>query len=541
MACRPGMDATLESRWSPEQKVTSLNIHATKDTAVQVLEHIRSKGVLIWSENGQLRYKSPRGKLTSEDIESLRESRDQILALLAASPSMTDGRFVPAARPRIARAPLTFSQLAHWNLFRLGERPSLRQLASAIRLSGPLDSNALRRSLAELVRRHDALRTRIVVRDGIPAQEIGEATDPSLEVDDLTGVPEHCRDAEISYHLKGLVLEPINLAQSPLFAARLLRFSSREHVLIVALDHLIADAQSINILFRDLHTAYGQASRGRDFFLPPITLQFPEYATRQQNNHPTWVEQNGAYWNERFARCRRVQFPEGASSSCTTRPGWATVPLEIGKHLNVALHEWCRLRRTTPAMSVFTAYVALVSRWCDTADFVIQYQTTGRPGPEVENTIGYFASPMNLRIVLARTHTLLDLTNQVGEEYCNAYEHVDYSYAGSRLPRPGMTLNSCFNWIPQDPQTFLASLPDSADSVEWSLLPFDHPMLGIVEMDTEPFTVLTDTGDRLVGHVYFPAHRFSESTIVRFARNFLVFIAELLRNPAQRVQDIPLV
>src|SRR5688572_14910775 len=120
-----------------------------------VLENVRRKGVRLWSENGRLRYSGPKGALTDQDLEQLKVSRERIVALLE---EVTGGQ---ASEPRLEPrsggepAPLAYSQWAHWHLFRLGERPSYAVIAYPIRLRGRLDIGALRRSLAEIVRRHD--------------------------------------------------------------------------------------------------------------------------------------------------------------------------------------------------------------------------------------------------------------------------------------------------------------------------------------------------------------------------------------------------
>src|SRR4051794_37432140 len=113
-------------------------------TLAQELARVRRKGVKLRTERGQLRYQAPKGVLTSQELDRLRQSRAQIVTLLEHASK---------------RAPLTFSQQMYWNMFQLGERGARRQVASATRLRGPLQVEALERSVAEAVRRHDALRT----------------------------------------------------------------------------------------------------------------------------------------------------------------------------------------------------------------------------------------------------------------------------------------------------------------------------------------------------------------------------------------------
>src|SRR6185436_8977303 len=116
------------------------------------------------------RYRAPKGALTSHEIERLRQSRATLIRLLERrSPEL------PAAP--LTRAPLAFSQLAHWHFRGLATGGCRREVACVTRLIGELDAEALQAGLLAMVHRHDALRTRIVLCEGAPVQEIAEHTD----------------------------------------------------------------------------------------------------------------------------------------------------------------------------------------------------------------------------------------------------------------------------------------------------------------------------------------------------------------------------
>jgi len=501
------------------------------------LGHIREKGVKLWSENGRLHFKAPKGTLTQEEIERLKVLREQIVALMesATVSEAAEPRF--ERRPQADRAPLTFSQLAHWNVYQLGERCSLRQIASATRLRGRLNVDLLRKSFADIIRRHDSLRTRITVVDGVPTQEIAESDDFELRIDDLTTLSESLREVEVKRIIDKFILQPINVAVDPLLGSRLVRLRDDEHVLIVAMEHMISDASSMNILLRDLFTAYAQAVKGRAFSLPAMPVQFADYAVWQRNGLSSWLETHGTYWSNRLSGRQRVRFPADRGLSAGTRPGWGRIPVQIGMPLKAELRHWCRLRRTTLAMGVLTAYIALLLRWCDVSEIIIQYVTDGRISRKLENAIGYFAGTLFLRVELREDDDFVDLMNRVTEEYCNAYEHADSCYMEAQLPRPEFARNSAFNWL-RGPKIDLSELDDSEDAITCCPVPFEHPMLKIHERDNEPLIMLWDTEDDIVGDVCFSLALFSTETMERFKCNFLEFIRALLNQKDQRVKDV---
>lgn len=533
------MDSRVESSVViTERQVNSANSQLSMDRIADVLASVRRKGVRLWSENGRLHYKASKGALTREEIDRLRVSRGQIVALLEAATGAegAEPRLEPC--PRLNCAPLAFSQLARWNLHRLNERRPMRSIASATRMRGRLNVAALRASVVETVHRHDALRTRIVVLDGVPVQVISESDNCELKVDDLTELSESFREIEVQKFIEQLILEAVDVAVGPLLGIRLLRLRDDEHVLIITMEHMISDMFSMNIFCRDLFTAYMQTLKGCVLSLPTIPVQFAGYAVWQRNAQRSWIEKHGAYWSEHLEGCQRLRFPEGQSPQTATRLGWGTVRLQIGRSMKAELREWCRLRRTTLVMSVFTAYVGLVLRWCNASDTVIQYQSDGRVSPKIENTIGFFASVLYLRIQLLEDDCFVDLMNRVVEEYCQAYGHADFSYMAAQMPQPEFTRNSVFNWIPQGSKIDFSELDGSEHAITCCPVPFSHPMAINIELDHEPSIALLDTDDEIVGRMYFPLDRFSIDTMERFARNFLVCIEALLRKPEERVNDI---
>jgi hypothetical protein len=506
----------------------------------EIVGHVRRKGVRLWAENGQLHYRAPKGALTPKEMQLLKGSTRQIAALLerdAEGQGSTGAESHPA--PHIC--PLSFSQAAHWNLYELSGRRSLRQLASATRLQGRLNITALRMSLAEVVRHHEALRTRIVMCNGAPAQEILPTVDCELKVEDLTTLSERFQKVEINRIIEYLILKPIDVAVAPLFVVRLLRLCQDEHVLIVAMEHMISDAFSLGILLRDLFTAYIQAVKGNPISLPPVQVQFSDYAVWQRSAQTSWIEKHGKYWNERLKGFQRLRFPVDDFLPTSPCLGWGGVRLQIDESLKAELSQWCRLRQTTLVMGVFTAYVGLLLRWCNVSEALIQYQTDGRFSPKLLNTIGYFASVLYLRIKLLESDRFVDLLNQVINEFFKAYEHADSSYVEAQIPRPDFTRNSSFNWVPQSQQAESLEFVGSENAIVTSAVSFENSMLRNVERDTEPMVLLYDADRGVAGSIYFPQNRFSAATIERFGRNFQKFIGTLLRQPEGRVTAIPLV
>lgn len=516
------------------------------DSAAEMIVAMRLKGVRIWSDNGQLRYQSSKGALTEDDIGRLRALKAEILAFIERTPPMTE----PKLRPRSfgEKVPLTFSQESWCNLFALPKRHSTRSVFTALRLAGHLNVDSLGKSLCELVHRHESLRTTIVMTGGAREQCIGDGQKYELEVIDLSGMPEAEREAQAIRLTLELVTEWVDVCVGPLFAAKLMRLGANEHVLAIAMDHLISDAASMGILLRELWTLYGQSQRGLPLRLPEVAVQFGDYAVWQRKSGLFWSDKHDTYWRGRLAAARHTRLfandkmVEGASSKL------ASWPIGFGETLSVGLRELSRQERTTLVMTVLCAYAASVFALCGTTDLVVPFATVGRLHPQLEHVIGFLACPLFLRIELLEDDSFVDLLTRITKEYRTAYEHHDSGRIVAQVPRPEFMGNAVFNWYPREfqvhPTAFTAlggnrALADSGIPI--SLQPFvvENPLAADagneVEWGSEATLLLSDCEVGITGSLVYRTDHASDDEVRRFERNLLFFAQRLLREPQSRV------
>jgi len=179
-------------------------------------------------------------------------------------------------------------------------------------------------------------------------------------------------------------------------------------------------------------------------------------------------------------------------------------------------------------MSVLTAYVAAVLQWCGVTESVFQCLNEGRARKGLENAIGYFAAPLYLRVELPEQDRFIDLLSRVTNEYCAALEHFDYSYLESQVPRPEVTCNTCFNWVPQTAEFALPAFDGTDGAGRCEPVAFEHPMLETLRRDNEPVALLYDTPDEIIGNLHFPASRYSLGVMDEFRSFFLTCIDSML-------------
>src|SRR5215210_570001 len=200
---------------------------------------------------------------------------DELLTVLLDEEGFSDGQArAIGPRKRTADPPLSFGQQRLWFLDQLVPGEPFYNLASTLRLSGKLDVPALERSLGEITRRHESLRTTFRPGDGQPVQVIGPAAPLTLSVEDLGSLPRAEREAAALHLAREEARRPFDLARGPLLQATLLRLAAEEHVLLLTIHHIVFDGWSAGVLWRELGELYQAYVTGHRSPLAELPIQY---------------------------------------------------------------------------------------------------------------------------------------------------------------------------------------------------------------------------------------------------------------------------
>lgn len=524
-------------------EVTSARLHQSTPPlqtghckTVKLLHHLSERNVQVWLEGGNLRARGPRRALGASDMENIQAERISIISSiketigdLQACSSITD-RVVQSGY-----APLASTQLAHWQLFKLWQRRSLRQLVSAMRLRGPLDVDVLKASIGEVVARHDALRTRIIVVEGVPVQEVCDNSAPPVRETSCIG---RHGGGYIERQIHEFLAEPIDVSSDALFAVLLLKTLENEHVLLMAMEHMTSDAVSLNIAIRESLLLYSLRIKHTRVELPQVETQFPRFATEQAAVRSNWLRQNTVYWAGKLAAYGRLSFPEPCLPCAATQRGWVSIPLRIEAAQRLRLMQWCRRTKTTVVLGVLTAYFIAIGQWYQRADVVIQCMTDGRRKESLADGIGYFASPLYLRVEVRPSDTAADLNRKVTKEYAEAYDHADDAWMEARFPKPEFTCNPGFNWVVQGSNFDLHALDALPGRVECTPITVESPFLRSLERDNEPILVLYDAPKDITGGIFFREDANSQVHIENLANAFMTLLRMLGNEEDLSIRDM---
>ncbi|HEV2708315.1 MAG TPA: amino acid adenylation domain-containing protein [Pyrinomonadaceae bacterium] len=342
------------------------------------------------------------------------------------------GEEAPAlvARPRGETAPLSFAQQRLWFLDRLEPESAAFNIPIMVRMNGRLDKGALERALAEVVRRHESLRTTFAEVDGMGVQVIGEAQERPLAVEDLSGLPVEAREAAIAARASAEASRPFDLQRGPVMRTRLLRLGEYEHILLLTMHHIASDGWSTGILIREVSVLYDAYTRGASSPLTELPVQYADYAEWQREWLQTDLLQKQLdYWRERLRGApAALDLPTDRPRPATASHHAALEVVQFGAELTRGLRELGRREGATLFMVLLAGWQTLLSRYTGQEEIVVGSPVAGRTRAELEGLIGFFVNMLALRARVSRDESFAELLGRVREECLDAYAHQDVPF-----------------------------------------------------------------------------------------------------------------
>jgi amino acid adenylation domain-containing protein len=333
--------------------------------------------------------------------------------------------------------PLSYSQERLWFIDQLQPGSVAYNLPAAVRLRGDLDPAAFHDALAEVIRRHEALRTTFgfAAGEGGPVQRVAPELPPELPRIDLRTLPVDVREAEVRRLALADARRPFDLAAGPLFRAALLATAVEpaEHVALLNLHHIVADGHSIGVLLREIATLYAAFSGGRPSPLPELPVQYPDYALWQR----TWLTgevlaAQTAYWTEALRGTPVLELPTDLPRPPVRSERGGLVRRRLPAPVSAGLGALAEREKATRFMVLLAGWGALLARTARQSDLAIGVAVANRTRPEIEGLIGFFVNTLVLRLSLAgdrsRPPDFRTLVAQARQTALGAYAHQDLPF-----------------------------------------------------------------------------------------------------------------
>ena len=322
---------------------------------------------------------------------------------------------------------VSFAQQQMWLLDRLDPGNAAYNIARALRIRGSLSAEVLTESLRSIAARHESLRTTFYEFDGEPVQVITAGVNVDFPILDLSELTESQREAETLRLARQEAQRPFDLAKGPLLRATLLRLKSDEHVFIIVMHHIVTDAWSMSVLFREIGQFYETLALGRPSRPPDLPIQYGEFARRQRDlQKGEDFDRHLAYWRSQLAGVDPVlDLPSDLIRPAVRTSAGANERVVFPTELMDGLKELSREANATLFMTLLAAFQVLLSRYTGHDDLVVGSPTAGRNEVELEPLIGFFVNTLVLRSDLSGNPTFRELLGRVREVALDAYAHQD--------------------------------------------------------------------------------------------------------------------
>jgi amino acid adenylation domain-containing protein len=335
----------------------------------------------------------------------------------------------PTATGRHGDLPLSFAQERLWFLDQLEPGSPLYNMPVALVLDGDLDVAALAAALAEVVRRHEVLRTSFTARNGRPIQVVTAPAPLSLPLVDLSALEPDRRKAAARELIRDEARRPFDLARGPLLRALLVRLGECEHALLAGMHHIASDGWSMTIFERELAALYRAAIAGASSPLPELPLQYADFAAWQRG----WLQGEVLaaeldVWRRRLAGAAVLELPTDRPRLAVPSRRGAQRPLELPPGLARGLQALARQRETTLFMVLLAGFQAVLSRHSGQDDISVGTPVAGRNRLEIEPLIGFFVNTLVLRTDLSGDPGFGELLRRIREGTLEAHAHQDLPF-----------------------------------------------------------------------------------------------------------------
>jgi acyl-CoA synthetase (AMP-forming)/AMP-acid ligase II/acyl carrier protein len=456
-----------------------------------------------------------------------------LAAAVARSHSENAQQRIPRRVNRVS-APLSFAQERLWFLDQMEPGNPAYNRPANFRLTGRLDVKALELSLSEIVRRHEALRTRFAVESGKPVQAISPARALILSLVDLRAHPERkIRAQELAAEEAE---RPFDLTQGPLIRSTLLRLNEEDHVLLLTFHHIAFDGWSLSVLTRELAALYKAFCAARPQPLPELPVQYADYADWQRQ----WLQGDVlqthlSCWKRQLAGVRALELPTDRPRPPVQTFRGARQSLVLSSRLTEELKHLSRREGATPFMSLLAAFTTLLYGYTGQDDIAVGTFIINRNRVETEGLIGFFINNLVLRTDLSGNPSFRELLARARTVALTAYAHQDLPFEKlleELRPERDKSRTPLFQVM-----LVLQNTPVSALELP-GLTSSSYPVAQSTRSNFDLTLWMSDGIEGLSGILEYNADLFEAISMTRMLENFQFLLGRIVADPDQHISAL---
>jgi len=447
---------------------------------------------------------------------------------------------LPPLKPglRGENLPISFAQQRLWFLEQLEPGNPLYNVPQMFRMRGVLKLEVLKRSLDEIVHRHESLRTRFETRNNHPVQVIEAKMNLPVSLVDLQ-VSSGDRELDLRRLAIEEALRPFDLSKGPLLRATLVRLADEDHALFLTMHHIVSDRWSMGVLSEELGALYSALSQGVVPSLHDLPIQYADFAAWQRSwLQGTALDEQLAYWKKQLAGAPRVlELPTSRTRPAVQTFRGSSQSRILSHDLVEQLAAFSQREGATLFMTLLASFQVMLSRYSGQEDIVVGSPIANRNFAEIEPLIGFFVNTLALRTDLSGDPSFKDLLARVKESALQAYAHQDLPFeklVEELQPQRSLSYNPIFQvmFALQNAPMQKLELP----GLELERVPV-YPGTSMFDMSW----FIIEVPEGLLVRAEYNTDLFDDSIIVRALEHFENLLHGVVADSQQRISQLPLI
>ncbi|NMZ41162.1 non-ribosomal peptide synthetase [Pseudomonas proteolytica] len=433
--------------------------------------------------------------------------------------------------------PQSLAQNRLWITWQLDPHSSAYTIPGALRLRGELDEDALQASFAQLIQRHEALRTRFYERDGQGYQRVDAQREFAVQVIDLRDLPVAEREARAAQIREDEARTQFDLEQGPLLWVTLVRLDDEDHQLLVTMHHIIADGWSLNVLIDEFSRLYAAASQGQTLALPALAVQYADYGSWQRQ----WLAEGEgqrqlAYWQRQLGdEHPTLNLATDHPRSAQQRHSASRYSVRLDADLGAAIRQTAQAHQATPFVLLLAAFQSLLHRYSGQRDIRIGVPNANRGRHETQGLIGFFINTLVLRAEVDARLPFSELLAATRLAATEAQAHQDLPFEQLLEAFPQAREQGLFQVMFNHQQRDLSALRRLPGLLAQELPWHSREAKFDLQLHSEE-----DRSGRLSLSFDYADELFDASTIQRLAAHLVSLLQAVCAQPQQALGDIPL-
>ncbi len=510
-------------------------------TIKEFLTDLRDRDIKLWLERNEsqgdirLRCNAPKGILTPEIRSQLADRKAEIINFLQSTNTTSDS-IQPVDRKQ--DLPLSFAQTRLWFLNQLDESSATYNIPVSLELNGELNIAALEQSIAEIVRRHEILRTSFQLADDTPVQVIVAPPESIVSVVDLRSIPVTAQAAKVQQLAETEAQQPFDLSDRSLLRVTLIQLSDRSYVLLVTMHHTISDGWSMGVFIQELSVLYAAYCAQQPSPLPALAIQYADFAYWQRQWLTGDVLQTQLnYWQQLLTGAPPLlELPTDRPRPSIQTFRGKTQDLQVDRDLTDKIKALSQQSGATLFMTLMAAFATLLYRYSGQSDIVIGSPIANRNREELEPLIGFFVNTLVLRTQVQGNLSFLELQARIKDMTLDAQDHQDLPFeklVEELQPQRSLSYTPLFQVM-----FVLENMPMQELSLPGlTLKPLE---LENVNAKFDLTLSIAETEVGLEGAWEYNTDLFDPTTIERMSGQFNTLLAGIVANPQMSVAQLPL-